>query len=272
VPAKPRHLWPDYAAWFKDPGIVAAYHYRPSYPPEVFAILESFVVDTPRRVLDVACGTGDIARPLSTLVEHVDAVDWSLGMIEKGKGLPGGNQPGITWIHRPVEEAPLTPPYALITAGESIHWLDWDVVLPRFAAALSPNGVLAMIERDWDGPARLRARLGPIFAHYSANRDYRPFDLIGELERRGFRKLGERRSRPVPWRPSLDEYVEMRHSQNGFSRERMGQPRAAAFDRVLRATVEEMCREGAVSVHDGTLALHVEATIIWGRPFPTPSG
>jgi SAM-dependent methyltransferase len=268
---KPRHLWPDYAAWFKDPGIVAAYHLRPPYPPEVFDILGSLILDTPRRALDVGCGTGDIARHLVARVERVDAVDFSLGMIEKGKGLPGGNHPGLTWIHSPVEEAPLTPPYALITAGESIHWLDWDVVLPRFATTLSPRGVLAIIERDWDTPRALGDRLRPIFVQYAANRDHRPYDLVAELELRGFRKLGEKRTRAVPWRPSLDEYVEMRHSQNSFSRERMGQRQAAAFDAAIRAIVEDLCRGGVVTVNDGRLELEVAATVVWGRPLAAPS-
>ena len=46
-----------------------------------------------------------------------------------------------------METAPLDPPYALVTAGESLHWMAWEVVLPRFAAALVPGGLLAIADR-----------------------------------------------------------------------------------------------------------------------------
>ncbi|MBV9278962.1 MAG: class I SAM-dependent methyltransferase, partial [Chloroflexi bacterium] len=52
----------------------------------------------PRVVLDAGCGTGDVARPLAPLVDRVDAVDISAGMIERGRRLPGGENPAITWI------------------------------------------------------------------------------------------------------------------------------------------------------------------------------
>ena len=116
---KPENFSTYYAEAFKDQHVVAAYRYRPPYPQEVFTILTSFILDTPRTVLDVGSGSGNIARPL---VERVDAVDFSPGMIEQGKQLPNGNHPQLHWIYGKVEEVPLAPPYALITAGSSIHW------------------------------------------------------------------------------------------------------------------------------------------------------
>src|SRR5215468_8532737 len=89
----------EYGAWFKDPGVVAAYHRRPPYPAEVFELLAALAVDDPRAVLDVGAGTGDVARRLAPLVARVDAVDFSPGMIEKGKTLPGGDHPNLRWIH-----------------------------------------------------------------------------------------------------------------------------------------------------------------------------
>ena len=106
---------------FKDQAVVSAYRYRPSYPEEVFAILADLVTDEPRTVLDVGVGSGDLARSLVSLVERVDAVDPSAQMIVWGKQLPQGNHPHLHWIEGKVEDAPLTPPYSLITAGSSIH-------------------------------------------------------------------------------------------------------------------------------------------------------
>ena len=38
-------------------------------------------------------------------------------MIRAGKSLLNGNHPNLRWIHGRVEEAPLRPPYDMITAG-----------------------------------------------------------------------------------------------------------------------------------------------------------
>ncbi len=263
---KPPQFAPEYGAQFKDRSVAQAYPHRPPYPAETFAALASLAVDTPRAVLDVGAGTGDIARRLAPLVDRLDAVDFSAAMIAQGRRQPGGDHPNLNWIHAPVEEAPLAPPYALITAGESLHWLAWEVVFPRFADVLTARGALALVGRDWDGPPAVRDRLGPIFGRYSTNRDYRPYNLIAELELRGlFRPEGERRVGPEPWRPTIDEYIECRHSQNGLSRERMGR-QADAFDAALRAALLDLCREGALTLRGGRLELTVEAKITWGRP------
>ncbi len=64
---KPAHLGSTYAAQFADLSVVAAYHLRPPYPGETFEVLDRLVIDQPRAVLDVGCGTGEFARPLSRL-------------------------------------------------------------------------------------------------------------------------------------------------------------------------------------------------------------
>ena len=262
---KPQGTGPEYAAWFKDPGIIAAYHHRPPYPREAFDLVAALAIDAPRAVLDVGCGTGDIARRLAPLVDRVDAVDFSAGMIVKGRGLPGGDWPNLNWIIGTVEQAPLRPPYALITAGESLHWMDWDVVIPRFGGVLSPNGVLAIVTRHWDGPPALRERLIPIFGRYAARRANEPYDLAHEIALRGFRKLREKRTAEA-WRPTIDEYVECRHAQNSFSRDRMGADQSAAFDAAVRETLERACNDSIIQMREGRLDLQVEATVIWGKP------
>src|SRR5437870_3196445 len=83
---------------FIDPDVAAVYHTRPPYPDEVFEILEGLLVDQPRVVLDLGCGTGAIARRFAPLVDRVDAVDISSPMIDEGKRSPGGDHPALRWI------------------------------------------------------------------------------------------------------------------------------------------------------------------------------
>jgi trans-aconitate methyltransferase len=114
-------------------------------PPEIYEILNALIEDEPRAVLDVGCGTGNVARPLAAYVDRIDAVDWSLPMLERARMLPGGDSPKLRWLHGRAEDVELEPPYALVTAGESLHWMEWGVVLPRFAHVVTPHGMLAII-------------------------------------------------------------------------------------------------------------------------------
>jgi SAM-dependent methyltransferase len=263
--AKPRHLAPEWGAQFRDESVAEAYPYRPPYPAATFDALDDLIVGGPKVVLDVGGGTGDIARRLAPLVARLDAVDASAAMIAQGRQ-PGGDAANLNWIEALVEEAELSPPYGLITAGESLHWLDWEVVLPRFAEVLDPQGWLALIERDWGSSQVVTDRVLPIIARHSTNRDFRPYNLIAELTTRGlFKVQGTRRVGPEPWQPTIDEYIECRHSQNGLSRERMGAS-AAAFDQELRAALRALCDEGVLALHDDRLTLQVTATLTWGRP------
>src|SRR5437868_15084397 len=95
---KSKGLSPEYAAQFQDAAVVEAYQARPPYPDGVFETLVGLIGERPRGVLDLGCGTGDLARRLAPLVERVDAVDLSVGMITRGKTLAGGDAPDVRWI------------------------------------------------------------------------------------------------------------------------------------------------------------------------------
>lgn len=255
---KPNHLSQSYAEVFQDTGVVDAYIHRPPYPAEVFNILAGLVKDE-LHVLDVGCGTGNLARRLIERVERIDAVDFSQHMIEQGKRLPNGRHPGLRWLYGRVEDVALDPPYGLVTAGESLHWMDWNIVLPRFYEVLVPGGFLAIIEHD-TRPFAWHESLHAIIPRYSTNKDFAYFNMIEYLEQHHlFRKVGEHETPPVPFTQSIDEYIESYHSRNGFSRERMGAEQAAAFDREAR---EILLKEHG----PGPLSLEVIAQITWGYP------
>ena len=143
---RPVHLSRYYADQFLETSVAQAYHYRPEYPPETFDLLDELIVDEPRRVLDIGCGTGFIARNLVDKADTVDAVDMSAAMIETGRLLTNGGHPHLNWIHSTVEDAALSPPYALVTAGQSLHWMDWEITLARVGRMLTGNGCLAIVE------------------------------------------------------------------------------------------------------------------------------
>lgn len=261
---RPEQWGLEYATRFRDQGVVDAYHFRPPYPEETFDILASLISDEPRAALDVGCGSGDIARRLVQCVERVDAVDFSLPMIEKGKRLPNGDNPNLRWIHSTAEEAPLDPPYALITAGMSIHWMDWDIILPRFRDALTPHGYLVVLSMEgslpWHDALPWEREVHEIVKRYSTSPKYQEIDMIKEWQTRGlFEQLGEKDTAPVWFAQSVNDYIAAFHSMSSLSREHMGQENADAFDREVRAVVSKYNANGMIEKQ-------VYTTMVWGRP------
>jgi predicted TPR repeat methyltransferase len=257
---KPAFLGPQFASAFQDSSVVQAYLRRPPYPMTLIQKLVELMTGSSRAVLDVGTGLGDVARRLAPYVERVDAVDWSAGMIALGQQLPGGDDPRILWSQGRIEEVTLDPPYSLITAGESLHWMDWSDILPRFAAALEPGGLLALVSRD-EHEAPWREALTPAYRAHSTNQNYRPYHVIDELESRGlFKKVGTWRTEPVAFTLSVEEYIEYQHSRSSLSRERMSPAAAQAFDDECRAILLPDADE------NGVLHMQIVGTVEWGTP------
>jgi ubiquinone/menaquinone biosynthesis C-methylase UbiE len=254
---KPPHLKAGFADRFKDTSVAQAYRSRPPYPPETFNLLSSLITDEPRIVLDVGCGTGNIARFLAPLVDLVEAVDISGPMIEVGKQLPGGDRPNIVWKTGRIEEVELQASYSLIVGAQSLHWTDWDAVFPRFRRVLSEHGYLAVVDLDSE-PLPWKAGLEGIIKEFSTNPDYRPYDMVAEWQRAGvFCKVGERKTSPVPFKQPLRNYLEFLHSVSSLTRRSMGKERASKFD-------SEVTRVAKRYLHGSTVESMIFSSVVWG--------
>jgi SAM-dependent methyltransferase len=258
---KPRHLGPEYGAQFADASVVAAYRFRPPYPAQVFDILAGLMVDGAGKILDAGCWSGDLAIPMLRIAERVDAVDPSVAMLAAGRARPDGDNPRLRWIEgrMEMEDVPLDPPYALITTGESLHWMDWPIVMRRFRELLVPGGHLAIVNRVEQRNAWAED-LQRLIDQHSTNRDYQPYDLINELEQRElFRCVGIQRTEPVLFSQSAGDYNESIHSRNGFSRDRMKPDAAEEFDRAVRELLAHYATDDLVS-------LRISGSVAWGEP------
>lgn len=249
---------------FQDADVASAYTHRVPYPRAVYTTLAGLLDMASDAILDVGCGRGELARPMLEFAGRVDALDVSAQMLARGRELPEGDSPRIRWIHGRLEDAALNPPYGLATAGQSLHWMEWDVALPRLYSALTERGALAIVDcaplpAPWDEEMR------PIIVRFSTNKDYHPHDLIRELEARDlFEKHGERHTSPVPFAQTVDEAIAAYHAMSALTRARMGEENARAFDDAARAVF-------ARHAPDGVVRWQVSASIVWGRPSPGAS-
>jgi SAM-dependent methyltransferase len=241
-------------------GVAEAYRHRPPYPAQVFAILQDLIVDTPRTVLDLGAGEGALARPLAARADHVDAVEISDAMVAAGRRRPGGQRRNLRWIIGAAETSKLCGPYALISAGASLHWMSWPILMPRLAEAMSARAVLAIVEH---GPRDVpwHDDIVEVIRRHSRSPNYDPgFSLVDALRDGGFFiPAGHVETVPVTFRQPIEDYVEQFHSTASLAREHMPTDESAAFSAAA-------CRAVAPWASEGVLEMPIVASIHWGRP------
>lgn len=256
-----RQYGDDYASRFKNRSLAEVYELRPPYPEETYKILLNLLGESRRKVLDAGCGPGKIARFLVNHVDGVDAVDFSQEMIRVGKSLINGKHPNLRWISGRVEEVQLYPPYDMVTAGASIHWMEWSVVFPRFKEMLTTDGYLVIIDGDRPLESPWHDAELSLIHKYSTNRHHEPIDLIQELvDRRHLHLIGDKHTTPISFSQPLTDYVQSFHSRESMSKEHMGTENVRAFDAELSHILSDFVDD------KGLLSFQLEARVTWGKP------
>jgi SAM-dependent methyltransferase len=243
------------------------YRFRPPYPTEVYDTLLELMRGHPRIILDAGCGTGKITLGLIDQIDRADAVDPSDAMLRVARSSPAAASSKIRWIHAHIEDAPLAPPYGLIVAASSIHWMDHDRTLPRFANALAEGAMLAVLDGD-----------APVDAPWEREEIAFMIDFIAELEGQrpkwwktvrerfaepvlmhpGFERLGYRITAPVSFSQSVEDYLRCQHSRATWSEDQLGAEASAEFDAAMTAILNRYAR-------DGMLTFDVQTRMEWGR-------
>jgi len=132
---------------------VAKYYvkYRPSYLAGLFEdIVKDFSLDERGKLLDLGCGTGELAIPLAKYFKTVLAVDPDPDMLAEGqkkaKKLKIDN---VAWQKNSSKELnKLKGPFRLVTMGRSFHWMDQETVLNQLYGLIEVGGGLAIIGNE----------------------------------------------------------------------------------------------------------------------------
>jgi SAM-dependent methyltransferase len=128
---------------------------RPSYPPEAVAwLVEALKIGPNSTVVDLAAGTGKLARQLELTGAEIIAVEPIAGMRDKLKSL----SPGVTVYDGTAEAMPLNEGSAdAVTVGQAFHWFRGDEALAEVHRVLHLSGRLGLVwnRRDLTQPIQL---------------------------------------------------------------------------------------------------------------------
>lgn len=118
-----------------------------------------------QRVLEIGCGTGQLAVRLSGRADHVDALDRDPTMIAAARERVPGN---VTCLLADAETADLgAARYDAVVSLSTLHHLALPRVLPRLADALRPGGTLAVVALPRrDLPRELPVELAATTVHH----------------------------------------------------------------------------------------------------------
>ena len=155
--------------------------FRAPYAPEAIDfIVEHYKLSKGVRALDLGCGPGVIAIPLSHAVREVAAVDSDADMIAEGRRLAAlRGRHNIEWLESGAEDVTLgAEPFQVATIGQAFHWMERDKVLRKLAILIADGGGLALVnpgkrrpQESWEPIADqvIAKFLGPRTRHPKSN-------------------------------------------------------------------------------------------------------
>jgi len=137
--------------------------FRRGYPSEMIDLLVSiFDLDGRGTLLDLGCGTGQLAIPLAPHFARVFAVDPEPEMLHEAVGaVETAGLANVTLIQGSSADLPILSeqlgPLRLVTMGSSFHWMDREATLTQLAGMVEPGGGIVVasdgslwnVDTDW---------------------------------------------------------------------------------------------------------------------------
>lgn len=120
--------------------------FRPRPPRELLEVLCRYArVDRPELVVDLGCGTGLSTRAWSGRAERVGGIEPNPAMLAAAEPAPG-----VEYRQGYAHDTGLPDAGAdLVTASQSLHWMEPGPVFAEASRILRPGGVFAAYDYDW---------------------------------------------------------------------------------------------------------------------------
>ncbi len=149
--------------------------FRPGIPSEVVkAISDFFSLKSDDHVLDLGCGTGQVAFAFSDFCEGYTGLDPDCYLLEEAKRTTKkiSNKIDLEWFHSSAEDIPSLyhklGEYKIVTFARSFHWMDKERVLKCIKPMVLPDGGIAIISDGslWAGVETWQAIVKRIIQKY----------------------------------------------------------------------------------------------------------
>jgi len=246
-------------------GEVAEFYqrYRRGYPaPVIDALVDAFALTREDTVVDLGCGTGQLAVPLALRVGSVVAIDPEPDMLAVGRA--GTDADNIRWVVGSDRDVPLRGQDSVgaLVVGQALHWMDHAALFPAVAPMFRPGGGVAVVtngeplwlqDNAWSRALRdcLTPLLGARPTRTCGTDDASQRQYADELEQAGYTV----RSTVVEYTADLDTETIVGNVYSALGVDQLPTPaRRPAFADAIRA---------AVAPHE-PLTEHVRVTILTG--------
>ena len=168
---------------------------RPQYPKRLWAALRERLGrhSLPRLAVDVGSGTGIATRQLALVLPEWRVVGLEPGNAMRAQAVSDSQGTAIEFSVGTAEDMPLeTASTGLVIAAQALHWFDHTQFYAEAQRVLAPGGLIGILHNN-----RALEQL-PLFEDYESfleehspgyMRDYRDFDIAGELSSAGFSQV-----------------------------------------------------------------------------------
>ena len=146
------------------------YTHTPALPDKYIQLLiTTFNIESNTKIIDLGCGSGDLAIAFSKFSSFIEGIDISKTMIEMAKKKDENNK--VTWIHKPVDDFEYGENnYDLIISFESFHLFpNQKELIRKCVNALKPGGSLCLGWRTFAFDYKLKTVMEESFAKYNLN-------------------------------------------------------------------------------------------------------
>lgn len=227
-----------------------AYHTRVAYPPWLFTTLaERFLPAHPRRLADLAAGTGRLAAGFSPYFEECLLIDSSPEMLAEARHRAYAETCRIGFLCARVED--LTAelgPFDAVSIGRALHLLPHRATLDSLERITAPGSLILICEagtrsdkhNPWYGPYRaVRKKYKNPGPRVADSKPYAffagsPFEHLDSMEVAGAQQV------------ALDDLVERAFSYSTSSHAVLGE-RSAAMAAELRDVLEPFAEAGVIT-------------------------